>query len=211
LNETKIVDISAENRTWSRPELCFQFVQKEDVIAVRAADKRTKDGWIKQLDSAQSQRVAVERSSTEAQSPSRRISELFPPETCIGTLNLLLLDCSAINFRDMSRKMGVFVDMQIDGQQKQKSRLFTLIPWDRDRSIARWNQSWMFTVYSLDSTLQVRLMKYDKYSRDEELGRADMSLDFLEYYGGKMTEVIYLKLKGQLSGNLSLQLNFRRL
>ncbi|CAG8433988.1 2566_t:CDS:10 [Diversispora eburnea] len=68
-------------------------------------------------------------------------------------------------------------------------------------------------VITLEDTLKVSLFNYDKYSRDEYLGQAEIGLHLLNYYGDNETEQIRLPLKdvppGKTPGHICLYLSYK--
>ena len=75
----------------------------------------------------------------------------------------------------------------------------------RERRTARWNQSMMFSVTTLDDILQFVVNCYDKYTQDEYLGETSVALSIMDY---KKTEKMKLKLKDG-SGHLAIEMHYK--
>ena len=59
------------------------------------------------------------------------------------------------------------------------------------------------------STLTLEALNLKLIEIQAYLGQAELALDFLEYYGGRETEIIQLVLKDVPSGIVFIQLQYR--
>ncbi|KAJ3337239.1 Intersectin 1 (SH3 domain protein), partial [Kappamyces sp. JEL0680] len=169
---------------------CFQIGYENEIITLRASNVSEKRQWINLVDIA---RKNYQTFNLKAASLSK------PAADTIGTLNLILL--SASHCLDPGKFREVFAAGRIK-EQVLKSKIV-----DAARPV--FNQSLIFTIATLDDSLQISLYSYDKYSADVYLGQAEIQLDFLEYYAGKQTEVIKLSLKDGGYEHLSIKMVYK--
>lgn len=79
-------------------------------------------------------------------------------------------------------------------------------------STPNWNQAAVLCMASLDDYLRLSLYSYRRYSPDELVGQAELSLQFLEYYNERTTQDIQLQLdNAPFNSKVSIRLQYRPL
>ncbi|KAI8901879.1 hypothetical protein BC833DRAFT_617246 [Globomyces pollinis-pini] len=169
---------------------CLQFVYEDEVMTFRAANVSEKRLWMNQVESAIRTISSIAKSTTGLNAT---LSETM------GTLSVHLVETRGRT--EPGNRKELFVVAKLSGQTLKSKLIHPSRP--------QFNQSLMFSVTSLDSSLQLSLYYYDKYSADEYLGSSEIQLDFLEYYGGKETELIQLALKNGGYESISIKLMYR--
>ncbi|KAJ3081326.1 hypothetical protein HK102_002430 [Quaeritorhiza haematococci] len=120
----------------------------------------------------------------------------------IGTLQVLILEGRGLVQVEKQGATAIYCSVRLNRQQLKTRTSGTQIN-------PRWAQPLMFSVVSLDEVLKISIFNYDKYSQDDYLGSAEVQLDFLEYYGGRETEKMTLKLRDVPRGEVVLQMAYR--
>ncbi|KAI8820089.1 rho guanine nucleotide exchange factor [Fimicolochytrium jonesii] len=182
-------------------EACFQIVHGQDAVTVRAPSAAAKRKWVNTLEEQTRQYFVAEKSLAEGAWKGGRFVEGRP----IGTLSVNVLEGKELavgGAASKGNKLEIYARVQLNRQQVKTRTVNSRTP--------HWNQTLVFSVLSLDETLKLSLFNYDRYSQDEYLGHAALSLDLLEYYGEKETEVITLPLQDVRGGSISVKLAFRR-
>lgn len=175
---------------------CFQIIVDEEVLTLRASSVADKLVWITKVTNAQN--AVHQEGALNQKKPHTSVEN-------IGTLNIQLLGVSGI---ESGQFRNIFALGRIKDQEL-KSRIV-------EASKPIFNQAMIFTLSSLDDCIKLSLYEYDKYSADSNhstltivyIGEAEMQLDCLEYYAGKQTEEITLKLKDR-NEKISLRMKFK--
>jgi Ca2+-dependent lipid-binding protein len=128
-------------------------------------------------------------------------------DQCIGTVSVSVLDCKDMALDPSMSRADVFCVARIDRQtQKTRATSVHLVP--NVAYSVRWNQSFVFSIRSLDDLIRFEVFVFDKYSQDELVGKTEMALHILEYYNGQETEVMTLKLAPN-SGKLRIRMHYK--
>ncbi|KAJ3318153.1 Intersectin 1 (SH3 domain protein) [Boothiomyces sp. JEL0866] len=170
----------------------FQIIYEDEIITLRTANVSEKRQWINLVEAAIKEfklSMIKEKSSVNMNNA----------QQAIGTVRVKLLD--GVHKSDPNKPKKVFAIVRI-GHQSLRSEMV-------NPPKLVFNQSFIFTIFSLDESLKVSLHTYDKYSPDEYLGHSEIQLDFLEYYGGKETEKIQLVMKDGQGESVYIQMMYR--
>ncbi|KAJ3270432.1 Intersectin 1 (SH3 domain protein) [Terramyces sp. JEL0728] len=170
----------------------FQIIYEEEIITLRTTNVSEKRQWINLVEAAIKEfklSMIKEKSSINMNNA----------QQAIGTVRVRLLE--GVHKSDPSKPKKVFAVVRV-GHQSLRSEMV-------NPPKLVFNQSFIFTIFSLDESLKVSLHTYDKYSPDEYLGHSEIQLDFLEYYGGKETEKIQLNMKDGQGESVYIQMMYR--
>jgi hypothetical protein len=171
---------------------CFQIIHETEIITLRVTNVSEKRQWMNQIEAA----IKLHHTKANKKSVQKHNSGVT---STIGTLNVLLMRAYKLGFQTSFKE--VFAVVRV-GEQILKSKIVN------EQSLV-FNQPLIFKISSLDDVLQLSLYKYDKYSVDAYLGQAEIQLDFLEYYGGKETELIQLPMKDGVFEKIDIKLVYR--
>jgi hypothetical protein len=174
---------------------------ENEILTFRTSNVSEKRQWLNQIESAI-------RASHTAEVPKPEGKSLG---NAIGTLHVLISKAKKTNSSRTTRTSQILVVAKVGSQVLKSKRALIANP--------SFNQSFIFTIYSLDEILKLSIHGYDKYSADgsfllilEYLGHAEIQLDFLEYYGERETEMINLAIKdGDLFHQLDIKLLYRNI
>ncbi|OAJ42474.1 hypothetical protein BDEG_25924 [Batrachochytrium dendrobatidis JEL423] len=177
---------------------CLQIVMENDIITLRAMSVSDKRQWLNQIEAA----VKIERTAQKRLAGGQKMQASIMSQTTIGTLEVKLYQAQHLGPVDRGgRRLDVYAVVQVHHQATKSKQ----VSWSQPR----WNQSLTFSVTSLDDVIKIALYGYDKYSKDEYLGQAQVQMDILEYYVGKETERMTLDLHDASQGKVEVQLLYR--
>lgn len=156
------------------------------MIAVAAASEDEWQQWSSQFERAKMALI-------KGQEPILPQLNLF----YIGTILVTVLSASQL---PLSFSEASLITLQLNNQSIQLGPA-------SGGSTPKWNQSIVLSMVSFDDCLLLNVARYHKYAPPEPVGRAEMSLNFLEYYDQKSTDIIKVPLRPR-GGQVLLQLQF---
>jgi hypothetical protein len=182
LNETIVRETPNTNRSFTSlvdmtSDLTFQLVHIEQIIVLRAPDKKSRNIWIQKIEAAYSNCVAVEKEQRRQGSIiicrlKRAVSmqRVVGGDQCMGTLNVLVVECKNLWLSDPSAlRSDIYCHVQL-GKQQLKTRTVPVVPNRMNQQSAvvdvRFGQALMFSVPNLDTVLRFVVFCCDKYSQD---------------------------------------------
>jgi hypothetical protein len=168
---------------------CLNLSFENEILNLKPETKSEKRNWINQFEQARKQisQITIQKSPKVQQA--------------IGTLECILLKGYHNQSHPKKENDQIFALATIDDQVFRSKQV--------SLSNAVFNFSTVFSVFSLDSVLRIGIYRFEKYSVNEYLGQAEIQLDFLEYYGGRETEVIMLKMKDGGFEKISIKMTYR--
>ncbi|KAI3642073.1 hypothetical protein MP228_011628 [Amoeboaphelidium protococcarum] len=185
------------------PEHCIQLVNGDYSVFVKAKDVKSRNQWIKRLEDAS---ISYLQSINQQKGAK---DQRNVPVQCIGTVKLLVQDVGTLQLEPSLQKGELYCVAEI-GSQTQRTRASAVVSSNSRRLgfAAKFNQSLLFSINSIDEQLHLHLYHYQRFSEDELISTTSMALDFLEYYCGKETEVVQLPLQSN-TGTINVKMQYR--
>ncbi|KAI9193369.1 uncharacterized protein BJ171DRAFT_528088 [Polychytrium aggregatum] len=174
----------------------FDIIQGADVLSLRAPSASEKRGWVSAIET---QIKIIKDTDKRGQNTPQTVNT--PANAPIGTLEVIVISGKSL-LVEGGVPFGVYCHVQLNNQ-KLKTNL------SKDAVAPKWNCTQLFSLTSFDDTLRITVYNYNKFSRDDFLGHAEVQLDMLEYYIGKETEVMTLPLAHVPSGSVSIKMAYK--
>lgn len=136
------------------------------------------------------------------------LSEIKVP-LCLPSCGTLLVEVRSL--RGLRDGHHYDVDGQYSSSKRKAGELYIIMQLNDQliqlhRSLeGRWNIAHVLSMRSLDDHITFKVLEYDAWGPPVLIGREDMRLDLLEYYGEKMTEPMFLKINRSLELEVLLQ------
>lgn len=124
---------------------CFQIIHDNDIITLRSPNSSEKRQWINQIESA----IGAAKSKNQKSSGNKG-----PAGQAIGTLNVRVMKATG----DTRKYRQIFAVARV-GDQVLRTKTV-------DASQSIFNQSLIFSVFSLDGIMRISIHHFDKYSPD---------------------------------------------
>lgn len=118
---------------------------------------------------------------------------------CIGTVCVTVERAAGLPRGLVGEATVTFCALELNNQRVELSTATGMSP--------QWHQSQVLSMASFDDSLRICLCKFHKYSPNEVIGIADISLNFLEYYNERSTSSFDISLAS--SGTIAINLQFR--
>lgn len=134
------------------------------------------------------------------------LSEIKVP-LCLPSCGTLLVEIRGLRNGDDNYD----ADVQYISSERKSGELYIIMQLNDqliqlDRSLeGRWNIAHVLSMRSLDDHITFKVLEYDAWGPPVLIGREDMRLDLLEYYGEKMTEPMFLRINRALELEVLLQ------
>lgn len=187
LNEILVGDVApgtgGTRLMLSGEELVFQVMHGQDMVYLKAPDKKSKKTWMQKIEQAVDVCMKAEKDTQRIRGIQWRCmasvynlmicSHHFAKgplnlKDCVGTLNVLVLDCQDMALDQSVSRADIFCAVHLD-RQRQKTRTATLHVHPREPHRVRWNEPLMFSMRSFDQELSFYVYCYDKYSQDGKI------------------------------------------
>lgn len=165
-------------------ECCFEIVRGAESVYVAGESKAKIAEWFSEYEKARNALIHGIRPLSRAMA--------LP---CIGTVKMTIVSGSNLA---LGSGLEPYCIIQLNHQKVDINPATGPNP--------TWNQSKILSLSSFDDTVNISVFNYHKYTPNEPLGHADLSLNFLEYYSERATDKIHISVG---KGTITITLQFR--